>query len=165
MPNRLLLAAVLALVLSACASTTQLTTTTAFDPTAAAFINTQGKGTVTGQAFMRRNDGVVVYAAGSNVFLVPKTAYSDERMTAIYGTGHFATFGVQFKNDDPNYYKFLRQIIADGEGKFSFSGVADGNYYLVTSVTWNAGDEPQGGTLSFPVTVAGGKPVNVIMSD
>ena len=35
-----------------------------FDSKEVAYINQGGKGLITGQAFLTRNDGIVVYAAG-----------------------------------------------------------------------------------------------------
>lgn len=151
-----------AVLLAGCASVGTLTTS--FDANQAAIINQQGKGSITGQAFLRRNDGVVVYAAGSEVGLIPKTAYADERMNQIYGGGKYTAFGKTFKNTDPAYETFIRKTVADGEGKFTFANVADGQYYLTTVVQWMAGNWPQGGALMERVTVVDGKPVNVIMT-
>ena len=152
---------VLILVLGACSSTGTLTT--AFDADAAAFINTTGQAEVSGQAFLRRNDGIVVYGAGSEVLLIPKTAYSDERMQQIYGSGKISYFGRTFTNDDPDYYNYARTAIADGEGRFSFDNVAYGDYYLITTVTWMIQYAQQGGSLMERVSVRDGQDVSVIM--
>lgn len=159
---RLLPIAIFALALAGCTSVGTLTTS--FDPNAAAFINQKGKATVTGQAFLRRNDGVVVYAAGSEVTLIPQTYYSRERMVQIYGSGHFSAFGKSFKNDDPQYLAYTRHTVADGEGKFTFDQVADGSYYITTTVVWMAGYYRQGGALMALAEVKGGQPTNVIMT-
>lgn len=148
-------------MLGACSSTGTLTT--AFDANAAAFINASGSADITGQAFLRRNDGIVVYGAGSEVRLIPKTAYSDERMQQIYGSGKQSYLGRAFTNDDPDYYNYVRTVIADGEGRFTFENVANGEYYLVTSVTWMVQYVQQGGLLMERVSVTGGQDVNVIM--
>jgi len=130
----------------------------------AAFINSKGTATVTGQAFLRRNDGIVVYAAGSPVSLTPKTNYSDERIAFIYKGGKSSYFGGTFKNDDPEYYKYSRTATADGEGRFTFSDVPAGSYYITTEVTWMVQYERQGGALMERVTVADGQKVEVIMT-
>jgi hypothetical protein len=156
------LAVCMAVLLAACTTVGTLNST--FDPNAAAFVKAQGKGTITGQAFLRRNDGIVVYGAGSDVILVPKTAYSDERFAQIYGSGKVSMFGRTFKNDDPTYYEFSRKTVADGEGRFVFDGVADGQYYLTTNVVWMVQYAQQGGALMERVTIKDGQPVTVIMS-
>lgn len=136
---------------------------TKFIPAEASFINNIGKGAIEGQAFLRRNDGVVVYAAGSEVKLIPATAYAEERMTAIYGAAKIAYWNAGFKNDDQSYYQYMKTTIADGEGKFAFKEIADGSYFVVTTVTWMAGNVPQGGTLMERVTISGGSMQQVIL--
>lgn len=158
-------AAVILLVgLSGCASTATLIG--GFNAQDAAFINTQGKATVSGQAFLRRNDGIVVYGAGSEVVLIPKTAYSSERIATIYKGAHSVMFGTKFTNDDPAYYTYQRKTVANGEGRFSFPNVGPGSYYVVTSVTWLVGSVPQGGSLYAEVSVGadGKSPPEIIMN-
>ncbi len=135
-----------------------------FDASEAAFINSPGSGSVNGQAFLRRNDGMVVYAAGSDVFLIPKTAYADERMQGLYKGGKFNGYIASPKNTDPQYIAMMRKTKADGEGRFAFPDLADGNYYLVTSVFWNAGNSPQGGTLMETASISGGNTADLIMT-
>lgn len=112
---------------------------------------------------MRRNDGVVVYAAGSEVNLIPVTTYSTERMNVIYGPTKFSAFGRSFKNDDQEYYQYMKTVIADGEGRFAFAGVPNGSYFVVTSVQWLAGNMPQGGALMERVTITAGANAEVIL--
>lgn len=158
---RVLISAVAMSALLGCSPATLVTT---FDPTQAAYINDKGSGTITGQAFLRRNDGIVVYAAGSEVNLIPKTTYSDERIAAIYGSGKLSMFGRTFKNDDPEYYKYSRRTVANGEGRFTFTDVPDGDYYVTTQVIWQVQYSQQGGALMERVQIKGGKPVEIIMT-
>ena len=108
--------------------------------------------------------GVVVYAAGSPVNLVPKTAYADERIAFIYKGAKLSYFGGTFKNDDPTYYKYARSTTADGEGRFTFTDVPAGSYYITTEVAWMVQYERQGGALMESVTIGDGQSQNVIMS-
>lgn len=164
--TRLATAAFAALLLAGCST---VSVNTAFDPSAAAFIQTKGKATITGQAFLRRNDGIVVYGAGSTVQLIPKTAYSDARMTAIFKGAHEAPadpitgLPIAVKNDDPQFAAYTRTVVANGEGRFTFPNVPDGTYYITAPVIWNV-QGPQGGTLLGTATVAGGQNVDVIMN-
>lgn len=124
---------------------------------------------MSGQAFLRRNDGVVVYAAGSPVYLVPQTAYSDERMAKVFNGAKFTQatelfgVGLTFKNDDPRYQQYVKSTVADGEGRFTFMNVAAGPYYLTTTVTWRA-EYVQGGGLLERINVVDGQPVQVMMT-
>lgn len=157
----IVIATLLAGALAGCSPATLVTT---FNPSDAAFINEKGTATVKGQAFLRRNDGIVVYAAGSEVFLIPKTTYSDERMATIYGAGKMTTFlGSSFKNDDARFYEYVRKVVANGEGRFEFKDVAAGKYYVVTSVVWYV-QVQQGGSLMERTTVADGQTVELIMT-
>jgi hypothetical protein len=63
-----------------------------FDPAEAAYINTQGKATIEGHAFLRDKNGQarVRYAAGEVVRLVPATAYARARFAQYYGDSKFA---------------------------------------------------------------------------
>jgi hypothetical protein len=161
MKIRTILLTALAVGATACVAAPKLTTT--FNPAEAAFIHQQGRGSVKGQAFLRRNDGMVVYAAGSEVGLVPKTTYSTERMNAIYRGGKMNYF-VPAPETPAGYEAAMRKTKANGEGRFEFTGVADGDYYVATKVQWMAGDIAQGGSLMEPVSVRNGATVEVIMT-
>lgn len=137
-----------------------VTLQTPFDPAQHEYAMKPGKATVAGQAFMRRNDGIVVYAAGSPVYLLPDTAYTRE----IYSKGTNSYGPINLANADQRLVAYSRKGQADGEGRFSFAGVPDGGYLIVTGVTWMAGDSRQGGDLTQWVTVAGGQDVNAIIS-
>jgi len=132
-------------------------------PPEAEYIHATGPNSIYGQAFLRRNDGVVVYAAGSDVTLIPYTPYAEERMRTIYGDRKTAYFKVNFENDDPLYHQYMRKTVANGEGRFSFEGLANGTYYITTHVEWMAGDSRQGGALMERVSVGGGNKAEVIL--
>jgi hypothetical protein len=147
--------------LAGCVAAPKITST--FNPSEAAFIHQQGKGSIKGQAFLRRNDGMVVYAAGSDVFLIPKTTYSSERMAALYRGGKMNKF-VPSPEAPPGYAEAARSTKANGEGRFEFSSLADGDYFVVTQVQWMVGNLPQGGALMEPVSMRNGAAVEIIMT-
>ncbi len=145
------------MTLSGCVQTVQMQTP--FDPAQHEFANKKGTATIAGQAFMRRNDGIVVYAAGSAVYLLPQTAYTQEIISkaAAYGS-------LNITNADQRLALYIKRTQANGEGRFSFTGVPDGSYIVGTNVNWMAGDYQQGGDLMQVVTVSGGKSVDVILT-
>lgn len=163
------LLAALVVAVASLAGCSSVTLNSTFDPNAAAYINAQGKATITGQAFLRRNDGMVVYGAGSTVRLIPRTAYSDARIAAMFKNGKMAPadpfMGTELavKNEDPQFEAYTRKTVANGEGRFTFESVPDGQYYITAPVIWMV-EYSQGGTLLATVTIANGASVEVIMN-
>ncbi len=158
MKFRLLVIAGVLGALAGCVQTVQMQTP--FDAAQHEFANKKGTAAITGQAFMRRNDGIVVYAAGSQVYLLPNTAYTQEivsKAAGAYGT-------VNITNADRRLAQYIRRTQANGEGRFSFAGVPDGSYIVGTNVSWMAGDYQQGGDLIQAVVISGGKSVDVILT-
>lgn len=152
------IAAGIAISLTGCVQTA--TIDTPFNEASVQYASGQGSATVTGQGFMRRRDGVVVYAAGSPVALAPKVAYTEEAMNKAMA----APFGVNFTNSDPRLKKYVKKTQANGEGRFTFNNVPNGSYYACTRVTWMAGDNSQGGELCETVNVSNGQNVDVILT-
>lgn len=129
-----------------------------FDPAAAAFINQQGNARIDGHAFFRAENGRVIYAAGEHVWLVPVTPYSQARFAQLYGNAKYAR--AQFfpaASNDPDYAKYTRSAKAESNGRFSFEGVAPGEYFVSTSVTWTPEGAilQSGGAIYERVTVTG----------
>ena len=137
--------------------------TARFDPQAAAFINASGRAKISGQAFIRQNDGKLLRATGTDVFLVPRTAYADARIAAIYGDGKQAMAGRAFADTDPLYDRFTRQTIASSGGSFSFDHVADGAYYVIAMIHLPSDYSFYQMPILERVTVAGGKSVRLVM--
>ena len=128
-------ATMLVAVLSACASFGKpAVLTQTFDPAAAAFINREGKASISGQAFVRQPDGKVWRALGTDIYLVPRTAYADERFAAIYGVGDKQKWGARVQDADPRYEQAMRRTVASSGGSFRFDRVADGSYYVVAMI-------------------------------
>lgn len=155
-------AVTLSIFASGCVQETTLQST--FIPSEVSFIKDKGSNTISGQAFLRRNDGLVVYGAGSTVNLIPKSPYTTERINAIYGGSNIAYRRVKFTYDDPELQRWKRTTQANGEGRFVFTDVAKGNYYITTAVTWKAGSNWQGGALYAPVSVTSGETQDIVLT-
>lgn len=153
------LAPVLALAfMTGCVQT--YTIQTPFDPAEHAYAAKPGRAVVSGQAFLRRNDGMVVYAAGSRVYLLPNTSYVRE----IAATASGAFGNARLANGDQRLVQYSKVTQANGEGRFSFLGVPDGSYLVVTNVVWMAGNYTQGGDITQLVTVSNGQNVDIVMT-
>jgi len=167
MKRDMVLAVIALSTLSACGM--DVVTTVPFDEKAAAFINTQGRNTIEGQAFMRQAGGGVVTCAGEEVSLIPRTEYAIQRITQIYGNdtkGRTTSLGGARGEGSPAYTQMRRNTVCDAQGNFSFRNVANGTYYVTTRVVWNVGNSwiPEGGNLMQRVTVAGGQAQRLVLS-
>lgn len=134
-----------------------------FDPQSAAFINHSGRAKVSGQAFFRLNSGKLFRATGTDVFLIPRTTYADERIAALYGGGKSLRSSVRVPDADPRYKQYMRTTVATSGGSFSFDHVADGEYYIVAMLHIPS----ESMFIQFPilerVTVRGGESVRLVM--
>jgi hypothetical protein len=170
----LLAAVVLAAIGSGCAQnyTTyypSMRQSVAFDSAEAERRMQPGKNSIRGSALLRQRGGGVVNCAGYSVTLTPATAYAAERMAMMYSSrteGYFPymTWSFTWANTDPNYLRLQRKTACDAQGSFRFENLADGDYYLETSVFWRVAGESQGGHLMKRVTLRGGAAHDVVLS-
>lgn len=123
-----------------------------------------GTATVTGQAFMRTRGGDVKVAAGSVVFLSPVTTYSLDWYNRSY------LGGVQLSEPDPRLHDYTSRTTADGFGRFKFKNVPAGEFFVSSSVTWEAPTgyngmlQTHGGIVANRFWVEEGKDVEVIVT-
>jgi hypothetical protein len=108
-----------------------------FDPKAAEFVLKSGTGRVEGQAFLRRDYGRLVTAAGERVFLVPATAYTVERFNRLFGGDYRSYFGNDVEEPPEDYYHYRRETKVDMRGKFAFDNLSPGRYIVATRVFWS----------------------------
>lgn len=134
-----------------------------YDESALAWANAPGTAVVTGQAFLKTLGGDVKYAAGNPVYMLPVSDYTTEWFDAVIVRGTSVTSAA-----DTATGKFERVATADGAGKFRFTGVAAGKYYLWSAVYWSVasygGLSQTGGQAYATITVAAGDSVNAILT-
>lgn len=136
-----------------------------------------GTNKITGSALIRQQGGGVVSCAGLAVSLIPATEYATERVIHLYGSnqkGFRSTTDalpptgspIKFEPDDPDYTKSRPSVICDALGMFEFDDIADGAFYVVTSIVWSAGQygNQQGGSLMQHVVLAGGETKRIVLS-
>jgi hypothetical protein len=147
-----------------------IATTTTFSPSEVAFINARGAATVAGQAFLRQAGGGVVTCAGTEVELLPAGDFAKERITLGYGNvngGRLGSLvGLSQEGVDPRYLSMVRTATCDADGNFEFKNVADGEYYVLSRVTWIVPGSmfPEGGNMAKLIQVRNGQSVRVIVS-
>src|SRR4051812_45149169 len=80
-----------------------------FDAKVAEYILKNGTGRIEGQAFLRRDYGRLVAAAGERVFLLPASRYTMERFERMFAGERRAYFGTEIENTPPEYYHYRRE--------------------------------------------------------
>lgn len=121
-----------------------------------------GTESLAGQAFLAQRDGGVVKAAGRTVTLDPATSVGNEWW------GKAGKFWVHrsLTPPSPGFAKARRTTVADADGRFKFSGLARGKYYVRTEVTWEIGgyNPTQGGLVGQVVEVRDGQTTEVVLN-
>ncbi len=88
-------------------------------------------------------------------------------MLNIYASdqkGYSHSGAPKFVPDLPEYTAATRKVLGDAQGNFVFDEVADGDFYVITMITWVVGYRQQGGTLMQSVKVEGGETARVVLS-
>lgn len=174
MKRILLLAAIVAPVTACVTTQTPAKIGAPFDVSVAETAMKPGRNTVKGFAVLRTVGGDAKTCAGEKVNLTPATAYAAERMSVIYGStisgqrtlghGEYRTGWNGAERPVADYSRLAYTTVCDAQGKFEFSNVGDGDWYVVSTVYWEVGGRPQGGYLMRRVTVGGGQTINVALT-
>ena len=120
-----------------------------------------GTAAIHGQAFLTQKGGGVVRAAGNTVTLDPATTIGNE---------WWLKAGKSWSNKDAvpkslGFAKARKVTVADADGKFKFTGIPAGKYYVRTEVTWEAGQWGiQGGLVGTVVEVAENQTSEIIVN-
>lgn len=119
------------------AEETPSTAAVAFDARDFAWSTAAGSGAIYGALAFHR--GATHYACqGSEVLLAPETAWSRRRMVILYGSANAAAAPVSIVRartpaaGAPEYPRFVRQTTCDADGRFSFRGLPDGAWFVIT---------------------------------
>lgn len=170
-----LFAASIALLLAGCLAneTRPLTVSSSFQPEEVAWFHQPGTNSIRGNALLRTVGGDVRTCAGFQATLIPMSTYALDRFTALYGVnaaeGGFAPAPEPtFATTDPRYTSTVRSTFCDSEGRFTFSSVPDGDYFVIARVVWGIPMQyftrTEGGTLMHRVKVSSGQIANVVLT-
>lgn len=161
----------LCFLLVSCATTHQLKTS--FKKEELDFLKTKGNSTISGQALMRTVSGDIKTCAGQAVYLTPVTAYSSERVSLLYGGSESgfksAKSKIKLEPQAPKeYFESDIKSICDAAGKFEFTKIPNGEYFLIATVTWGIPNQYytdwQGGGIMQKISVKGENISNLILS-
>jgi len=120
-----------------------------------------GTATLSGRAFLTQPGRGVVKASGRDVTLDPATSVGNEWWSK---TGKVWAHRSLVPSDA--FARARRTAVADAEGRFMFSDLPTGTYYVRTEVTWEiGGDYPtQGGLVGQLVAVDSGESKEIILN-
>lgn len=113
-----------------------------------------------------RIDGRVVYRQGattftcSNVALIPEAPFSARRMVTLYGSAVGAILPVaEVQNRTVpapgGFNEFVRTAACDTQGRFSFAGLPDGGWFVLTPARPTTGNGAQMALMRRVVTRGG----------
>jgi hypothetical protein len=150
-------------------------TSNAIEPAKSLELLAKGTSAIKGSALLRQQGGGVVTCAGNEVYLNPVTAYSTERVTALYGSPNGGyrpanTTPIKFEpENDVLYASLMRKTRCDAQGFFKFENIALGEYFVITSITWGvpaAGGvtSAQGGAINQRTTVLDGETKDIVLA-
>ena len=143
-----------------------------FDADEAAHFLKKGNNTIKGSALIRQRGGGIVTCAGNRVTLIPYTKYSAERIGKLYGNttgGAHSYTNIEFINDPPDYTRLTRNTKCNAQGFFTFTDVANGIFFVVTSALWEVPisqytSSQQGGALMRQVEVINGETKEIVLT-
>jgi hypothetical protein len=167
----------LLLLLSACAATDGGgPTTTAFtEPTPApaafsvaefAWSKTPGYGRINGKLTYKAG-GAAYTCSGAPVVLTPETRWVRARIMVLYRSDNSAVLPAdEVRRRTPSersedYSSFVRRATCDAAGRFAFTGLPDGSWFVITVARPPAGVAGQETAIMRRVTLRGGQPIDV----
>lgn len=160
--------------LAACSVPPPATMSATYNPAEVAWAAREGNNTISGSAVLRTVGGDVKTCAGLKVTLMPVSAYATEYMEKTFGSSDSGisrytpnvTLDPAFTGSD-----LTRNSICDAEGRFEFTNLPDGEFYVISNVTWGAVQggryayvATQGGDLMQRVSVSGGQRKNIVLT-
>ncbi|MDD2944035.1 MAG: hypothetical protein PHC51_13850 [bacterium] len=155
-------------LLASCAAPPVVSSGAPFDRPSAEALLRKGSNVITGSAFLRQQGGGIVTCAGQNVSLIPATDYGRRVFVALYGTSteqaRNIVHNVRIEPPSDEFGQLLKKTQCDAQGGFSFEDVADGEFFIETTVTWIVAGRPNGGAIFRPVRVSGGEKIRIIIS-
>jgi|APCry1669189534_1035231.scaffolds.fasta_scaffold89604_2 hypothetical protein len=102
----------------------------------AKYIQQNGTTTIEGHLFIQHFPKPIS-GAGEIVRLIPVTAYSKAWIEDMFGNLKYVSYILAPKIDiDANFEKYTRTTKTETDGRFTFTNVPAGHYYIQSQVTW-----------------------------
>lgn len=126
-----------------------------------------GKGRIEGQLAYRGSTGGRYTCSGAGVVLTPETLWSRRRMTILYNSPDRAALPAdEVRARTPSapsgdYSAFVRRTTCDANDHFSYSGLPNGAWFLITVAKPVPGTKGPDMAVMRRVEIRGGKAVSV----
>lgn len=126
-----------------------------------------GKGRIEGQLAYRGSEGGRYTCAGAGVVLTPETLWSRRRMTILYNSPDRAALPAdEVRARTPSapsgdYSAFVRRTTCDANDRFSYTGLPNGAWFLITVAKPAAGTKGPDMAVMRRVETRGGKAISV----
>ena len=143
-----------------------------FDRREVRWFESFGDNVIQGEARLSTKAGEIRTCGSESdtVTLVPVSKYGRERMIITFGNDEsgFRSRPSELAIADPLYLKTVKETGCDDAGRFLFENLPDGDYFIISSVTWTvytASEKAptQGGNLMKRVRVRGGEVAKVLL--
>ena len=111
----------------------------AFEPLPARYVLDKGTNEISGRVAIISSSGYTRTCEGRGVFLFPVTSYWTAWMRRAFGSSgqiYAPRAAIQGVSINENARKFARHSDCEGDGRFRFEDVADGRYYVFSTVFW-----------------------------
>jgi hypothetical protein len=153
----------LTLVMGCAHATGPAARSTAFNEQEYAQYAYAGTGTITGEVVIRGQNGQTEPAPGSQVSLNPVTSYSTEWWNrTVVG-------GLNLRSADEREQKYLRTTTTDSAGRFGFSDLPRGEYFVVAALNTGgsspAAPGPSSSLVGQRVHLTEGGKVDLVLND
>ena len=132
-----------------------------FDAAEVAYIHDVGTDRIEGNAFLRQKGGGVVTCAGEAVRLIPLGQFAKKYFRIRYIEKKAATLDPW---DAPAFHDHVRTTRCESDGRFLFTEVAPGSYFIETKVPWVVYSHgTQGGDVGYALEVRGDGTTNRVV--
>jgi len=133
-----------------------------FNAEEVSWVMNSGTATLSGNAYLRLEDGSYRGCGDFHVELLPSAKYADERIYLTYGNNIegqilMADKPPTFTPDAKQYHELNLSAECDENDEFIFHDVPAGEYYLIGFIIWPVGDELAGGGVMKRISIAEGK--------
>jgi hypothetical protein len=117
-----------------------------------------GSSMVAGQVIVKSSDGETHIGGGTEITLLPVTAYTTEMVEREIGNGEYLTAS------DPRFQPYVHLQKTDDSGHFVFDHVRAGEYYVAALAEWSFADDTTYQWACERITVGTGQTVRIKVS-